>query len=140
MRVLIDKDVNAFAYSIQSACEMGAMLRFANIDPFTKPRFLKQPVTVAVTGASGQIAYSLIPRILTGQVFGYDTPVNLRLIDIPEMENAIKGVAMEVADCAFPLMNEIQTGSDHTMWKRVDYAFLLGAKQRVKDMERSGIV
>jgi len=140
LKALIDQDANAFALAVQAACQMGANLRFANIDIQTQPRFMKQPVTVAVTGASGQIAYSLIPRLLTGEVFGYDTPVNLRLIDIPDMENATKGVAMEVADCAFPLLNDVQTGSADTLWKGVDYAFLVGAKPRGKGMERADLL
>jgi malate dehydrogenase len=140
LKTLIDHDANAFAEALQVACEMGAQLRNENVNPFTEPRFLKAPVNVVVTGASGQIAYSLIPRILTGEVFGYDTPINIRLIDIPEMENAAKGVAMELADCAFPLMNKIEVGSSDNLWKNVDYAFLVGAKPRGKGMERADLL
>lgn len=140
LKSLMSIDQENIALVIQQACVAGAQLRFSNIDPVLQPRFLKQPVTVVVTGSSGQIAYSLIPRILTGEVFGYDTPINLRLVDIPEMENAAKGVAMEVADCAFPLLNDIQVGSADSLWKGADYAFLVGAKPRGKGMERADLL
>lgn len=140
LQTMIAKDAQAFAYAIQEASQMGAQLRSNLIDPALQPRFMKQPANVVVTGASGQIAYSLIPRILTGEVFGYDQPINLRLFDIPEAESTAKGVEMEVLDCAFPLLNDIQTGSSDALWKNADYVFLVGAKPRGKGMERGDLL
>ncbi len=140
LRTLMDKDPTHIAEVIQQASKAGAELRYNRINPHLQPRFMKQPVTVVVTGASGQIAYSLIPRILTGEVFGYDTPINLRLVDIADMENATKGVAMEVTDCAFPLLNDLQVGSSDNLWKGAHYAFLVGAKPRGKGMERADLL
>ena len=72
----------------------------------------KKPMRVAVTGAAGQICYSLLFRIANGDMLGYDQPVILHLIDIPQAQKALTGVAMELGDCAFPLLNGIVCTDD----------------------------
>ena len=72
----------------------------------------KKPMRVAVTGAAGQICYSLLFRIAHGDMLGYDQPVILHLIDIPQAQKALKGVAMELGDCAFPLLHGIVCTDD----------------------------
>ena len=72
---------------------------------------MKDPVRVAVTGGAGQISYSLIFRIATGEMLGHDQPIILQLLEIPPAMDALKGVIMEINDCAFPLVHEIH-GSD----------------------------
>ena len=87
----------------------------------------KAPVNVAVTGASGNIAYALLFRIASGQLLGKDQPVNLHLIDIPPMEKKLSGVKMELDDCAFPLLNKVVTTSKLNVgFNNVDVAFLVG--------------
>ena len=73
---------------------------------------MKSPVKVAVTGAAGQIGYSLLFRIASGSMFGPDQPVELELIEIPEAMKALEGVVMELQDCAFPLVSKLIPTSD----------------------------
>lgn len=72
----------------------------------------KKPMRVAVTGAAGQICYSLLFRIANGDMLGYDQPVILHLVDIPQAQKALTGVAMELGDCAFPLLRDIVCTDD----------------------------
>lgn len=96
---------------------------------------------VAVTGGAGQIAYSLIFRIANGDFLGSNQPVALHLLDVPMSEEMLKGVKMELDDCAFPLLKEIKLGSDpEEMFGDVDYAFLVGAKPRGPGMERKDLL
>ena len=96
---------------------------------------------VAVTGGAGQIAYSLLFRIAAGDLLGHDQPVALHLLDLPESEGALKGVAMELDDCVFPLLKEIKTGSDpEEIFGGVHYALLVGAKPRGPGMERKDLL
>jgi malate dehydrogenase len=96
---------------------------------------------VVVTGAGGQIAYSLVFRIAAGELFGPDQPVALHLMDIPGGEVALKGIAMELEDCVFPLLKEIRIGSDpEEMFGGVHYALLVGAKPRGPGMERKDLL
>lgn len=96
---------------------------------------------IAVTGAAGQIAYSLLFRAAHGDLFGEKEPIALHLCDIPGMEQALEGVAMELEDCAFPLLKEIQIGSDpFKMFKEIDWALLIGAKPRGPGMERGDLL
>lgn len=113
------------------------------------PRFLAQsdllpklsPVTVTVTGAAGQIAYSLLFRIASGEMLGLDQPVNLRLLERPEAMQSLEGVVMELKDGAFPLLNSIVATSDEAeAFKKTDYALLVGAKPRSKGMERADVL
>ncbi len=96
---------------------------------------------VAVTGAAGQIAYSLIFRIAEGDLLGQDQPIALHLIDLPEAEGSLKGVAMELNDCAFPLLKEIKVGSQlESLFEGVHYALFVGAKPRGPGMERKDLL
>lgn len=96
---------------------------------------------IAVTGGAGQIAYSLLFRIAAGDLLGPDQPVALHLLDLPESEGALKGVAMELDDCVFPLLKEIKTGSDpEEIFGGVHFALLVGAKPRGPGMERKDLL
>ncbi len=99
----------------------------------------KAPVRVAVTGAAGQIGYALLFRIASGEMLGKDQPVILQLLEIPDekAQNALKGVIMELEDCAFPLLAGIEAHADPmTAFKDTDYALLVGARPRGPGMER----
>ncbi len=102
---------------------------------------MKQPVRVAVTGAAGQISYSLLIRIASGQMLGDDQPVILQLLEITPALDALKGVAMELEDCAFPLLHGIvQTDDANVAFKDADYALLVGARPRGPGMERKDLL
>ena len=104
---------------------------------------MKSPVRVAVTGAAGQIGYSLLFRIANGDMLGKDQPVNLQLLEIPDekAQNALKGVMMELDDCAFPLLAGMSAHSDpNTAFKDVDVALLVGARPRGPGMERKDLL
>jgi len=103
----------------------------------------KKPVRVAVTGAAGQIGYALLFRIAAGEMLGKDQPVILQLLEIPDekAQNALKGVMMELQDCAFPLLAGMQAHSDPTAaFKDTDYAMLVGARPRGPGMERKDLL
>ncbi|CAD8189991.1 unnamed protein product [Paramecium pentaurelia] len=101
---------------------------------------VQQSLTVCVTGAAGQIAYSFIPLLLSGQVFG-QVKINLRLLDIPKMETALKGVVMEIEDCAYPLIGDIQTGSNpKELFQNCDLIVFLGGFPRLPGMERKDLL
>lgn len=103
----------------------------------------KKPVRVAVTGAAGQIGYALLFRIASGEMLGKDQPVILQLLEIPDekAQNALKGVIMELEDCAFPLLAGIEAHSDPmTAFKDTDYALLVGARPRGPGMERKDLL
>ena len=102
---------------------------------------MKTPVRVAVTGAAGQIGYSLLFRIASGQMLGEDQPVILQLLDITPAMDALKGVAMELEDCAFPLLSDIvRTDDPDVAFGDVSYALLVGARPRSKGMERKDLL
>ena len=103
----------------------------------------KKPVRVAVTGAAGQIGYALLFRIAAGEMLGKDQPVILQLLEIPDekAQNALKGVMMELQDCAFPLLAGMQAHGDPTAaFKDTDYAMLVGARPRGPGMERKDLL
>jgi len=101
----------------------------------------KEPIRVAVTGAAGNIGYALLFRIASGAMFGPDQPVALNLIEIDPGMEALKGVAMELDDCAFPLLTEIVQTSDLDVgFKDVDWALLVGSVPRKKGMERADLL
>ena len=103
----------------------------------------KSPVRVAVTGAAGQIGYALLFRIASGEMLGRDQPVILQLLEIPDekAQNALKGVMMELDDCAFPLLAGMQAHSDPAAaFKDTDYALLVGARPRGPGMERKDLL
>ena len=102
---------------------------------------MKKPVRVAITGAAGQIGYSLLFRIASGAVFGPDQPVDLSLIEIEPGMKALEGVKMELDDCAFPLLNSILTTCDlDEGFKGANWALLVGSIPRKKGMERSDLL
>ena len=102
---------------------------------------MKAPVRVAVTGAAGQISYSLLFRIASGEMLGKDQPVILQLLEITPALEALKGVAMELEDCAFPLLAGIVQTDDATVaFKDAEYALLVGARPRGPGMERKDLL
>ena len=109
-----------------------------------RPRYappMPTPVRVAVTGAAGQIGYSLVPRIASGQLLGSDQPVILQLLEIAPALGALEGVAMELDDCAFPLLAGIVLSDDADVaFGDADYALLVGAMPRKQGMERSDLL
>jgi malate dehydrogenase len=103
----------------------------------------KKPVRVAVTGAAGQIGYAILFRIAAGEMLGKDQPLLLQLLEIPDekAQNALKGVMMELQDCAFPLLAGMEAHSDPmTAFKDTDYAVLVGARPRGPGMERADLL
>lgn len=103
----------------------------------------KKPVRVAVTGAAGQIGYALLFRIASGEMLGKDQPVILQLLEIPDekAQKALKGVMMELEDCAFPLLAGMEAHSDaKAAFKDTDYALLVGARPRGPGMERADLL
>ncbi len=102
---------------------------------------MKQPVRVVVTGAAGQISYSLLFRIAAGEMLGPDQPIILQMLEITPALEALKGVAMELDDCAFPLLSGIVTTDDpNVAYKDADYALLVGARPRGPGMERKDLL
>jgi malate dehydrogenase len=99
------------------------------------------PVKVAVTGAAGAIGYSLLFRIAAGEMLGRETPVHLQLVEIPDAMDALKGVCMELDDCAFPLLDAVDTYDDPKKgFEGANVVMLVGAKPRSKGMERSDLL
>src|SRR5688500_4408020 len=104
---------------------------------------MKKPMRVAVTGAAGQIGYSLLFRIASGEMLGKDQPVILQLLEIPNEKAllALKGVVMELDDCAFPLLaGVVQTSDPNEAFKDADIALLVGARPRGPGMERADLL
>ena len=101
----------------------------------------KPPVRIAVTGAAGQIAYSLLFRIAAGEMLGREQPVILQLLEIPPALDALKGTVMEIEDCAFPLIQGIMPTADPAIaFKDADYCLLVGARPRGPGMERKDLL
>ncbi|MGK5551854.1 malate dehydrogenase [Actinomadura kijaniata] len=101
----------------------------------------RTPVNVTVTGAAGQIGYALLFRIASGQLLGADVPVRLRLLEIPQAVKAAEGTAMELDDCAFPLLQGIDIFDDATRaFEGANVALLVGARPRTKGMERGDLL
>lgn len=99
------------------------------------------PKVVAVTGAAGQIGYAILFRIASGQLLGPDTPVKLSLLEIPDALRAVEGTAMELVDCAFPLLSGIEVSDDpNKAFDGANVAVLVGARPRSKGMERSDLL
>jgi malate dehydrogenase len=102
---------------------------------------VSRPVKVAVTGAAGQIGYALLFRIASGQLLGADTEVELRLLEIPQAVKAAEGTAMELDDCAFPLLAGVNISDDpNVAFDGVSVALLVGARPRSKGMERGDLL
>jgi len=102
---------------------------------------MRKRIKVAITGAAGQIGYALIFRIASGQMFGPDTDVELNLLELEQALPSLKGIAMELEDCAFPLLKKVTTTSDlNVAMKDVNWAVLVGAVPRKDGMERSDLL
>jgi malate dehydrogenase len=114
-----------------------------SFDPYQEFQVTKPPVRVAVTGAAGQIGYSLLYRIASGEMLGRDQPVTLQLLELPidKAQAALKGVMMEIEDCAFPLVAGMTGSADPaTAFKDADVAMLVGARPRGPGMERKDLL
>ena len=99
------------------------------------------PVKVAVTGAAGQIGYALLFRIASGQLLGPDTPIALKLLEIPQAVKAAEGTTLELTDCAFPLLASVDIYDDPVQaFDGVNIAMLVGARPRSKGMERADLL
>jgi len=102
---------------------------------------MKTPVDIAVTGAAGQISYSLLFRLAAGELLGKKQPINLHLLEITPALDALNGVVMELNDCAYPLLNKVIVTDDPKIaFDNVDYAFLVGARPRGPGMERKDLL
>ena len=102
---------------------------------------IKPPIRIAVSGASGQISYSLLFRIVTGDMLGKNQPVILKLLDITESQSALSGVAMELEDCAFPLLSDlVVTDNPKVAFRDANIVLLVGALPRGKGMERKDLL
>jgi malate dehydrogenase len=101
----------------------------------------KKPVKIAVTGAAGAIGYALVFRIASGAMLGPDQPVILQLLELPQAQNALKGVAMELNDCAFPLLRGLTLSDDvNKAFEDIDYGMLVGSRPRGPGMERNDLL
>jgi malate dehydrogenase len=109
--------------------------------PFRKEWKVSTPVKVSVTGAAGQIGYAILFRIASGQLLGPDTPVQLSLLEIPQAVKGAEGTAMELEDCAFPLLAGVDIYDDpNQAFDGVNVALLVGARPRTKGMERGDLL
>src|ERR1035438_6875336 len=102
---------------------------------------MKSPIRVTVTGAAGQIGYAAIFRIANGVMLGADQPIILQLLDLPQAQQALRGVMMELEDCAFPLLQQIIITDDPKVaFRDTEIALLIGARPRGKGMERKDLI
>lgn len=102
---------------------------------------MKTPIDIAVTGAAGQISYSLLFRLASGELFGLDQPIVLRLLEVTAALHKLEGVVMELNDCAYPLLQKVLPTDDaQVAFKEVDYVFLVGAKPRSTGMKRKDLL
>ncbi len=102
---------------------------------------MKTPVHIAVSGAAGQISYSLLFRLASGSLLGPDQPIILHLLEIPQAMRVLEGVVMELQDCASPLLHRVETSDDpRVAFRNADYVFLVGARPRGPGMERKDLL
>ena len=102
---------------------------------------MKKPIKIAVTGAAGNIAYSLLFRLASGDLFGKNQPISLSLLEVPGIVNKVSGVEMELQDCAFETLHKIEVSSNPMVgFRDADIIFLVGAKPRSKGMERNDLI
>jgi len=102
---------------------------------------MKSPIKVTITGAAGHIGYALAFRVASGEMFGPDQPVILRLLEIPQALSSLYGVGMELEDCALPLLHDIVLTDDPAIgFRETNYALLIGARPRSKGMERKDLI
>ncbi len=101
----------------------------------------KPIIRVAITGGTGQVAYQLLFRLASGEVFGHDQPIAMCIYDVPAVLPSLEGVKMELQDCAFPLLHALEVSTDpYQAFKDIDFAFLIGAKPRGPGMERKDLL
>ena len=102
---------------------------------------MKAPVRIAITGAAGQIGYSLLFRIANGDMLGREQPIILQLLDVPQAQQVLRGVAMELEDCAFPMLQQVlYTDDPRKAFRDAEVALLVGARPRSKGMERKDLL
>src|SRR5574340_1006409 len=102
---------------------------------------MKAPIRVTITGAAGQIGYATLFRIANGDMLGDDQPVILQLLDLPQAQQTLRGVMMELEDCAFPLLQQVIVSDDPQIaFKDAEIAMLVGARPRGKGMERKDLL
>ncbi|HML23023.1 MAG TPA: malate dehydrogenase [Aggregatilinea sp.] len=102
---------------------------------------MKEPIRVAITGGAGQIGYSLLFRLANGETFGYDQPVILQILEIPQAVEALRGVVMELRDCAYPLLHDVIASDDEkVVFDKANWAILVGGKPRGPGMERADVI
>ncbi|MBI5929316.1 MAG: malate dehydrogenase [Chloroflexi bacterium] len=102
---------------------------------------MKSPIRVTVTGGAGQIGYSLLFRLANGETFGPDQPVILQILEVPQAMDGLRGVVMELEDCAFPLLHDIvPTDDPNVAFKDTNWALLVGSKPRTAGMERKELL
>ena len=101
----------------------------------------KKTLNVCITGAAGQIGYSLIPLIASGEMFGHDQPIELRLLDIAPAMVLLNGSVMEIQDCAYPVVKAVKAGADpKEMFKDLDVGLFVGGFPRKEGMERKDLI
>src|SRR5512135_40460 len=102
---------------------------------------MKAPIRVAITGAAGQIGYSLLFRIANGDMLGRDQPLILQLLDVPQAQQTLRGVAMELEDCVFPMLQQVIVTDDPTVaFRDAEVVLLVGSRPRSKGMERKDLL
>ncbi|MES1981734.1 MAG: malate dehydrogenase [Pseudomonadota bacterium] len=102
---------------------------------------MKAPIRIAITGAAGQIGYSLVFRIANGDMLGREQPIILQLLDIPQAQQALRGLAMELEDCVFPMLQQVIISDDPKVaFRDAEVALLVGARPRGKGMERKDLI
>lgn len=102
---------------------------------------MKAPIRIAITGAAGQISYSLLFRIANGEMLKHEQPIILQLLDIPQAQQALRGIAMELEDCVFPMLQQvIITDDPKVAFRDAEIVLLVGARPRSKGMERSELI
>ena len=127
--------MNIFAFA---GCAKG----WQNVSLFNAMEFdMKAPIRITVTGAAGQIGYSLLFRIANGDMLGPEQPVILQLLDVPQAQQMLRGVAMELEDCVFPMLQQVITTDDpRVAFRDAEVALLVGARPRSKGMERKDLL
>ena len=120
---------------------MAGLVLAVAVNPIPRRQYVSTPVKVTVTGAAGQIGYALLFRIASGQMLGPDTPVELSLLEIPDAVKAAEGTAMELDDCAFPLLHRVDISDDPKQaFEGTNIALLVGARPRGPGMERADLL
>jgi len=128
-------------FGMKDQAKRKATLSKVATDPLMAKLAKKEPIRVAITGPAGAIGYAMLFRLLNGELLGPDQPIILHAIELPQAMEALKGVQMEVEDCAFPLLKEfIATDSLEKGFDGVDIALLVGSKPRGPGMERSALI